>query len=192
MAMTGCLHLRDSKDLGEQAMSMVRLVLPVLAGSIEHRVQQLPAVATISKGRAAVDVGLMLFMKQVNDSLNKSCGGFLVRTLLSDSSPQRKYDWLMSEVHTFSGSVILDIIQIVLELSLLRQAQCPDKQRALQHRLDGLLEQRTGHEAWAPPCCDTQHICVFQWQSVLEGHLCFTKFTVFCTHCCWKTVSSQV
>ena len=158
-AISCCLHLRDSKDLGEQAMSMVRLVLPELAGSIEHRVQQLPAVATISKGRAAVDVGLMLFMKQVNDSLIKSCGGFLVRTLLSDSSPQRKYDWLMSEVHTFSGSVILDIIQIVWELSLLRQAQCPDRQRALQHRLDGLLEQRTGHEAWAPPCCDT-HLCV--------------------------------
>ncbi|CAE7205281.1 unnamed protein product [Symbiodinium sp. KB8] len=72
-AISCCLHLRDSKDLGEQAMSMVRLVLPELAGSIEHRVQQLPAVATISKGRAAVDVGLMLFMKQVNDSLIKSC-----------------------------------------------------------------------------------------------------------------------
>ena len=161
-AVAACLHLRDSADLAHEALGLVRLLLPELADAITSRIHQLPSVSTISKGRAAVDVGFMLWMREVTANTSQKEGNsFLIRTLLTDSSPQKKFDWLLTEYHTFSGNNVVEVLKLVWQLAKNRGSEEPvvaAERKALQGKLEILLEKKTSHDVWAPQCFD-QHIC---------------------------------
>ena len=101
-AVQSCTLLRDSADLERQMRCAVRLLLPDQADDLTRAIDQglarAPSAASLSRWRLAVDVGFMFLMR----SLVAQNRRHAVRCLLADSSPQRGFDWFLTEWHTLS------------------------------------------------------------------------------------------
>ena len=103
-AVQACTLLRDSADLEKQMRHSLQLLLPnqstELSAAIDRGLIKAPGPSQISRWRLAVDVGFMFVMR----SLFRETRGRAVRCFLVDSSPQRGFDWVLSEAHSLSPS----------------------------------------------------------------------------------------
>ena len=101
-AVQSCTLLRDSSDLERQMRCAVQLLLPDQADELMRAIDQglvrPPSASSVSRWRLAVDVGFMFIMRSLV-SQNRS---HAVRCMLADSSPQRGFDWFLTEWHTLS------------------------------------------------------------------------------------------
>ena len=101
-AVQSCTLLRDSGDLARKMRFAVRLLLPDqaddLTAAIDQGLARAPSASSLSRWRLAVDVGFMMLMRSLVSQNRKHA----VRCLLADSSPQRGFNWLLTEWHTLS------------------------------------------------------------------------------------------
>ena len=101
-AVQSCTLLRDSGDLARQMRFAVRLLLADqaddLTAAIDQGLARAPSASSLSRWRLAVDVGFMMLMRSLVSQNRKHA----VRCLLADSSPQRGFNWLLTEWHTLS------------------------------------------------------------------------------------------
>ena len=101
-AVQSCTLLRDSAGLERQMRFAVRLLLPDQADGLIYAIDQglvrPPSASSVSRWRLAVDVGFMFIMR----SLVSNNKNHAVRCLLADSSPQKGFDWFLTEWHTLS------------------------------------------------------------------------------------------
>ena len=99
-AVQSCTLLRDSGDLQRQLRHAVQFLMPEqseeVLQAIDAGMLHVPSASCVSRSRLAVDVGFMLFMRKLNSEASDQA----VRCLLTDSSPQRGFDWLLTETHT--------------------------------------------------------------------------------------------
>ena len=161
-AVSACLRMRDSEALQQTAINIVRMLVPDLAEDILHRVKSLPSKASLSRSRPVVDVGLMLWQKHLNMHLDLAMShgqedGFLCRCLLTDSSPQRKFDWLLTEYHTFSGKRFLQLLALAWDMACLRETaaaagtelEASPQWCQLQADVEGMLQEKVLEEPWS-------------------------------------------
>ena len=171
-AVSACLRLRDSEALQQTAINIARTLVPDLAEDILHRVKSLPSTASLSRSRPVVDVGLMLWQKHLNMHLDLAMShgqedGFLCRCLLTDSSPQRKFDWLLTEYHTFSGKRFLQLLALAWDMACLRETaaaagtelEASPQWCQLQTDVEGMLQEKVLEEPWSP-CLVDKHLCL--------------------------------
>ena len=148
-AVSTCLLMRNSEDLVKQVASSLRLAVPDLAETVLPALQSLPHVSSVSRGRLAVDVGMMLAMSDLNARLRGS-NTFVTRVLLADSSPQRGWDWLLSEYHTLHGGEGMKLISLAWQVATLQEEEracprqdvsaCSHEQSQLERQISQILQ----------------------------------------------------
>ena len=114
-ALQSCCLLRDAGDLEKQMKHSIQIILPHQASellqAIDRGLLRVPSHAAVSRWRLAVDVGFMYVMRRlVSDA---DAAAFVVRCVLADSLPQRKFDWLLTETHTLAPSDVVRWLQSV-------------------------------------------------------------------------------
>ena len=150
-AVQSCTLLRDSGDLERQMRCAVRLLLPDQAEDLTRAMGRglvrAPSPASVSRWRLAVDVGFMFVMR----SLVAQNRSHAVRCLLADSSPQRGFDWFLTEWHTLApanfDSWMSNVWQLIhnrcraQQLSQALESTCHD-QADLESQLYDLQQER--------------------------------------------------
>ena len=113
--------LRDSGDLEKQLRRAVQMLLPEqsqeMTEAIDAGMLRVPSASCVSRSRLAVDVGFMFFMRRLVSEASQQA----VRCLLTDSSPQRGFDWLLSESHTLAPADFASWCRVIWELSSTRK-----------------------------------------------------------------------
>ena len=101
-AVQSCCLLRDSSDLQSQMRHSLTLMFPEqeaeLKTAIERGMLRAPSACSVSRWRVAVDVGFMLCIRDMFRQEQRQA----IRCLLTDSSPQRGFDWVLTEWHQLS------------------------------------------------------------------------------------------
>ena len=101
-AVQTCTLLRDSGDLEKQLRLSVRMIMAEqeqeLLQAIDRGLLRAPSASSVSRWRLAIEVGFMFFMRQ----MFAASADVAVRCLLTDSSPQRGFDWLLTETYTLA------------------------------------------------------------------------------------------
>ena len=109
--------LRDTSDLQQVVKHCVSILFPehkdYLYAKLQQTSQNIPSASSISRSRLAVDVGMMLLAR----ASNQQVGAKVTRTLLTDSSPQKKFDWCLTEIHSVQTCDLLRIIPLVRRLA---------------------------------------------------------------------------
>ncbi|MFM7990293.1 MAG: hypothetical protein ACKPKO_64360, partial [Candidatus Fonsibacter sp.] len=109
--------LRDTSDLQQVVKHCVSILFPehkdYLYAKLQQTSQNIPSASSISRSRLAVDVGMMLLARASNQQEEAK----VTRTLLTDSSPQKKSDWCLTEIHSVQTCDLLRIIPLVRRLA---------------------------------------------------------------------------
>ena len=120
-AVQSCTLLRDSGDLEKQMRHAIRLLLPnqadELTKAIDRGLLQAPSASSVSRWRLAVDVAFMYIIRDLVSRASHDA----VRCLLVDSSPQRGFDWLLTEFHTCAPSDAAAWCKVVWRLAETRE-----------------------------------------------------------------------
>ena len=178
-AVQSCCLLRDAGNLEKQMKHSIQLILPDQASellqAIDRGLLKAPSPSSVSRWRVAVDTGFMYVMRRlVSDA---DAAGFAVRCVLADSSPQRKFDWLLTETHTLAPSDVVRWLQSVWGLANTRSrlfrllAACDDAIQGqdiaqLQEDVRLLQHQRTAAQQELQECAGP---C---GQPAVDVHLC--------------------